>query len=60
MQGLGIIFAEAYSGPRGPEGVPSHPVPAPDPKPSGMAESRDWTRAFWTLALSQELVSGLT
>lgn len=61
VQGLGIIFADAYSGPKGPEDVPSHLVPAPDPKPSGMAESRDWTRAFQTLALSQELVvSGLT
>lgn len=58
-QGLGIVFAEACAEPMGSGGVTSYPVPSPDPKQSEAAESRDWARAFRTLALSQELASGL-
>lgn len=60
VQGLGIILGKVHSEPRGPGDVPSHPVPAPDPKAPGVAESRDWARAFLTLVLSHALASGLT
>lgn len=54
------VFAEACSEPLGSGAVTSDPVPGPGPKQPEVAESRDWPGAFRTLALSQELASGLT
>lgn len=58
--GAGEYFCQGHCEPRGLGDVFSHLVPAPDPRPLDAAGSRGWAWAFWTLTLSEELVSWLT
>lgn len=45
-QGLGVIFTGACCEPRGPGDVFSYSIPAPDPKPPDVADSRDWAQGL--------------